>query len=95
MSLRRKIYFRIGLVLLVANVPIGYGGMAAGAVFSGITRKPIGLAFGAACYALSWAMMALGLVMAGPEGSRYAKHYWRRRLHKRRLARRLRGGGGG
>ena len=66
--------FKIGVVLLVANVPIGIGGaiLAAG-VGAATGHRNLGITLGVAIYATSWGMLGLGIVMAGREGLDYVK----------------------
>ncbi len=79
---KHRILFKAGVILLVVNVPIGYGGVAIGALVSAITRDPRGIMVGAGIYALSWVVLAVGILLLGPGGYRYAKDFWRARFKK-------------
>lgn len=76
---KRSLRFKIGVLLLVVNTPIGYGGVALAAVIGLKTRHPaLGAALGVGIYILSWNMLGLGIWMAGPEGVKLVKD-----LHKK------------
>ncbi|MBO4512972.1 MAG: hypothetical protein J5746_09405 [Victivallales bacterium] len=80
LRLASSIRLRIALLLLVLNFPLGYGGIALFAAISGKTGNPRWLLGGAICYALSWAMLFAGTVLAGTKAgdfSRVTKGGWR------------------
>ena len=77
-KVRPRAAFRIGLVLLVANVPLGYGGIAAGVALAAATKNRIWLTVGFGLYALSWGMLGLGILLAGREGIEYLREKRRR-----------------
>ncbi len=64
--------FRIGVLLLIVNVPFGYACLAEGTALFARKHPVLGQAIGFGGYALSWAMLGLGLWMAGPVGKRLA-----------------------
>lgn len=71
--------FRIGLFFLLFNVPFGYGGGALAALIAAKMGHPaLGAALGVGIYALSWGMLGLGIVMAGPEGVKLVKELRRK-----------------
>ena len=75
--------FKIGLVLLVINIPFGYGGLAAAAAVATATHQPRWLILGGACYAVSWLMLGAGFYLCGPEGMRYVRSLRDRVLRRR------------
>lgn len=77
-SVRMSPRFRAGLVLLIANVPVGYGGLAVAGGIAAWTGEPRWLLAGAACYALSWMMLLAGIALSGRDGVAYAKSLWMR-----------------
>lgn len=72
--------FVVGVVLLVINVPFGYGGMAVCAALAAShpDRVKYYTVVGGSVYALSWIMLGLGAWLAGPEGVRYSKELMRK-----------------
>lgn len=64
--------FRIGVLLLIINFPFGYIGLAIGTALFAKTHHFFWQAVGLGYYALSWAMLGLGVWMAGPAGKRIA-----------------------
>ncbi len=65
--------FIIGCILLVINQPIGWGGMV---FFNSIAFKYHNSTYsyiGFAIYGLSWAMLGLGVFLAGPQGIAWSK----------------------
>ena len=60
------LHSRIGLLLLVANIPFGYLMLLAGTAIATFTAESRWLLIGTAGYALSWLMLGLGVLMAGP-----------------------------
>jgi hypothetical protein len=65
--------FRVGVLLLIINIPFGYASVAVGAALFAKTHRVLWQAVGFGGYALSWAMLGLGLWMAGPEEKRLAR----------------------
>jgi hypothetical protein len=76
--------FKIGIFFLLANMPIGYGGLALGAAISAATHSKVGIYLGVAVYVFSWVMLGAGLLLSGKEGYQHARDLWRRFLHRRR-----------
>jgi hypothetical protein len=79
-----KMRFKLGVFLLILNIPYGIGGAAIAAsigVASG--HKLFWSAVAVAIYASSWAMLGLGVLLAGPEGLQYAREL-RNRLFKKK-----------
>ena len=63
--------FWIGIILLVTNQPLGWGAML---IFNAIAIHKHNALFsflGIGAFALSWGMLGLGLLLAGPEGIKY------------------------
>ncbi|MHB9154158.1 MAG: hypothetical protein ACYC5N_00530 [Endomicrobiales bacterium] len=58
----------LGMVLLLANPPVAWGGVALCAYLAKRTGKKIYYGFGTALYVVSWGMLALGAFLAGSEG---------------------------
>ena len=80
---KRSLRFKIGLLFLIINTPIGYGGGALTVGLGVKTGQPaLGASVGAAIYIISWCMLGLGILMAGPEGVQIVKDF-RRRLMKK------------
>jgi hypothetical protein len=66
---RHSLKFKFGVLFLVINIPFGYGAGALAVAMEIRTGHPaLAAVSGAAIYALSWVMLGLGIVMAGPEG---------------------------
>ena len=80
---RSGLQFKTGVVLLVINVPFGYGGMAITAAIAAAKKQPGWLIAGGVIYGLSWLMLGLGILMAGPEGIKYVKGFRGKRLRKK------------
>ncbi len=60
------LHSRIGILLLVTNIPFGYLMLLVGSTIAAITSESRWLLIGTAGYALSWLMLGLGTLMAGP-----------------------------
>jgi hypothetical protein len=65
--------FIIGMTLLLTNQVVGWGGVALCAYAVKKTGKKCYYAYGTGIYALSWGMIVLGIVLAGPEGAALAR----------------------
>jgi hypothetical protein len=73
-KLKRSLRFKIGVFLLVVNVPFGYGGGALVAAIGVKMGQPaLGAGMGVGIYIISWMMLGLGILMAGPEGVQLVK----------------------
>ena len=71
---------RVALLLLAMNFPFGYGGLALFTLIAGKTGDARWLLGGGVCYALSWAMLLGGGILAGSKAkdfSKAAKGGWR------------------
>ncbi len=63
--------FWIGIILLITNQPLGWGAML---IFNAIAihkQNELFFFLGIGAFALSWGMLGLGLLLAGPEGIKY------------------------
>lgn len=60
--------------MLTTNQVFGWLGMLCSVYLAKKTRKNIFYSIGLLIYALSWGMLALGVVLAGPEGILFLKH---------------------
>lgn len=70
----RSLKFKIGVFFLLFNIPFGYGGGALVALIGAkMGKAAVGAALGVGIYILSWGMLGLGIVMAGPEGVQLVK----------------------
>jgi len=65
--------FWIGIVLLTTNQPLGWGAMLACNAIAISKHNEFFSYLGIALYALSWGMLGLGALLAGPEGIRYSR----------------------
>ena len=66
--------FKIGVVLLVSNIPMGLIGFALTGIMAATTgNKAFWAMIGVIIYGLSWAMLGLGVLLAGPQGVGYVK----------------------
>ena len=80
-AIKFSLKFYIGIILLTTNQPIGWAAMLACNAIA-INKHNIFFTYlGFAFYALSWGMLGLGVLLAGPEGIRYSrlllKRAWR------------------
>jgi hypothetical protein len=71
--MRVSIRFRLGIILLAMNQPFGWGALVVCAVLAVKTQRPMFYLIGLGVYALSWGMLGLGVVLAGPEGIPYLR----------------------
>lgn len=82
--------FYVGILLLMTNQPLGWAALVICNTVALAKHSFFFSCLGFAFYALSWGMMGLGALLAGPEGIRYSrlmlKRGWRRcaRLLKER-----------
>ncbi|MBW2631090.1 MAG: hypothetical protein JRC90_04910 [Deltaproteobacteria bacterium] len=81
-TMKFSLKFWIGIVLLTTNQPLGWGAMLACDAIAINKQDEFFFYLGIALYALSWGMLGLGALLAGPEGIRYSrlllKKAWRR-----------------
>lgn len=66
--------FWIGIILLVTNQPFGWGAMLLCSALAVKTKKKFFYFLGIGAYALSWGMLGLGVLLAGPEGVKYSRN---------------------
>lgn len=66
--------FWIGIILLVTNQPLGWGAMLVCSALAVKTKKKFFYFLGIGAYALSWGMLGLGFLLAGPEGVQYSRN---------------------
>ncbi len=72
-SIKFSLKFYIGIILLTTNQPLGWGAMLICNTIA-IDKQNIFFTYlGFGFYALSWGMLGLGLLLAGPEGVRYSR----------------------
>lgn len=65
---------KIGVFLLVSNIPMGLIGFALAGTMAVLTgRKAFWAVIGIIIYAFSWAMLGLGMLLAGPQGVQYVR----------------------
>jgi hypothetical protein len=68
----------IGIILLITNQPLGLGAML---ICNALAIKKHNALFsflGIGVYALSWGILGLGLLMAGPEGVKYSRSLFKK-----------------
>jgi hypothetical protein len=65
--------FRIGIFLLVANQPLGFLAIFVCNAIAVRQHKAIFSFIGLGAYVLSWGMLGLGLLLAGPEGIAFSR----------------------
>ena len=68
-----SIKFWVGIILLITNQPVGWGAMVIGNTLSINQQDALFSYLGIGTYILSWGMLGLGLLMAGPEGIKYSR----------------------
>ncbi|MBW2561423.1 MAG: hypothetical protein JRE40_11295, partial [Deltaproteobacteria bacterium] len=67
-TIKFSLRFYIGILLLTTNQPLGWGAMLICNAIA-IDRQDIFFTYlGFVFYGLTWGMMGLGVLMAGPEG---------------------------
>ncbi|NQU27581.1 MAG: hypothetical protein HQ528_04770 [Candidatus Marinimicrobia bacterium] len=78
MRRKKSIWFKLGLILLVVNYPLGIVSLwLTGAIFIK-TRAAIWLAVGGGSYLFSWLLLLTGFMLTGEEGLRRIRFFWRR-----------------
>lgn len=66
--------FRLGFLLLLINVPIGWIiGPLVGILFGWLFSAKVGGAVALTFYIVSWGMLGLGVLLAGKDGYRISK----------------------
>ena len=71
MKLKKR--FWIGVVLLLVNSPIGWGGMLICNTIALNKHDSFYSVLGVIIYIISWVMLGLGFLLAGPEGIKFYK----------------------
>ena len=71
--MRVSIRFLVGVILLAVNQPFGWGALVVCTVLAVKTQKTTFYLLGVGAYALSWGLLGLGLILAGPEGIPYLR----------------------
>ena len=66
--------FIVGMVLLLTNAIVGWCGILLCFSLFRKTSKRFYCALGSAIYLVSWVMLLLGVLLAGPEGISFAKN---------------------
>ena len=89
---RHRILFAIGIGLIIANVPVGWGGALGFAALAAFTKDRYWLLVAVGAYVFSWVLLGLGVLIAGKTGLERARRILRRRrrLKELLLGRRLR-----
>ncbi len=70
---------KLGLFLLVINVPFGYGGAAIGILLAGALNNHFWLKCGTAAYILSWLMLGSATILLGRDTQKFATNIVRRK----------------
>ena len=60
-----RFYTLVGLLVVLLNVPLGWGGAAFFSLMALYYEKPFFYKIAGVCYAISWIMLGAGIVMAG------------------------------
>ncbi len=77
-----KARYLAGLIMLALNYPFGWGGVAFGAALYLKTKNALWLAVASGFYLLSWLLLVLGFILAGTEGLRHLRFFWRRTIRR-------------
>ncbi|MDO9515970.1 MAG: hypothetical protein Q7J01_07740 [Syntrophales bacterium] len=72
-NIKFSLRFYIGIILLTTNQPIGWAAMAACNAIATSKNDIFFTYLGFVLYALTWGMLGLGVLLAGPEGVRYSR----------------------
>ncbi len=75
----RSTRIKLGLFLLVINVPFGYGGAAIGVLLAGALNNHFWLQCGTAAYILSWVMLGAATILLGRDTKNFATKIVRRK----------------
>ncbi len=76
-----KTAFKIGIFLLVVNIPLGWMGIVVGSYLSAHFKNPRFHILSGILYGLTWVMLGVGIILAGPKGIEIAKkklRFWKR-----------------
>lgn len=93
---RHRILFGLGIGLIIANIPIGWGGGLGFAAAAAVTKDHRWAILAIGTYIASWGILGLGVLIAGKAGMERAQEIMHRRrrlkelLHLRRTRRRAR-----
>ena len=60
-----RFYTLVGLLFVLLNVPLGWGGAALFSLIAAYQQKPFFYKIAGGCYVISWVMLGLGIVLAG------------------------------
>lgn len=75
----RTLAFKIGILFLAINMPIGYLAILGGAAIAATSPNPrFWLISGGIVYAISWLMFLAGILLAGREGLAIIRSYWKK-----------------
>lgn len=74
--------FKIGILLLIVNPPLGWLGIAIGAYIYARTGKTIYITMTTLFYLFTWAMAIAGIILAGPRGVKISKETIKKILGK-------------
>jgi len=74
--------FRVGLVLLIINPPIGWIGFAVGGYLTVKYNQAKFMVWATIIYAITWGMSAAGVILAGPRGVLLAKKFVEKLLRR-------------
>ena len=77
---RNPVWFKLGILLLALNYPVGYVGLLIVNLAYVEMEDTFWLTVGGGCYAFSWVMLGVGFLLAGPEGLRRVRTYWRKKI---------------
>ncbi|MCF7837136.1 MAG: hypothetical protein K9N49_00740 [Candidatus Marinimicrobia bacterium] len=69
-----------GMVLLLTNQPLGWGGLLVCGLLAVRTGRRFYYALGAGIYGFTWLMFGAGVLLAGPAGLAYSRTLLRRCL---------------
>jgi len=72
--------FWVGIVLLTTNQPLGWGVMLICDAIAINRHDAFFFYLGIVLYAMSWGMLGLGALLAGPEGVRYSRFLMKKAL---------------
>ncbi|MCK5329857.1 MAG: hypothetical protein KAK01_00490 [Candidatus Marinimicrobia bacterium] len=85
MSRKHRFWFKLGLILLTVNYPLGLVSLwLTGALYIK-TRAAIWLAVGGGSYLFSWLLLLVGFLLTGQEGLRRMRFFWRRTRRRIKL----------
>lgn len=82
---RHRLLFGLGIALIAVNMPLGWTGLLVFAALAAARREPRWIWAGVTVYAASWALLGLGVLIAGHAGVARAREI----LHRRRRLREI------